>query len=176
MVRSFVGQKLASGEGKLRGHLPKEYLAQTLTAVKILQCLYVDNGAFIFASRANMTRGIALIYQHFGRLGLEVHIGRGENPSKMECIFFPPPGFFDLHMPTLPAHESDNKINNALGYGEDALTNDECRAEGKEQSRRKKEEELYDAFDGMQPIAVEDEFDTFCRHFKYLGSFISFSL
>ncbi len=25
-VRSFVGQKLALGEGKLQGHLPKEYL------------------------------------------------------------------------------------------------------------------------------------------------------
>jgi hypothetical protein len=61
-VRLFVGQKLASGEGKLRGHLPKEYLARTLTAVKILQCLYVDDGAFIFASCANMTQGLALIY------------------------------------------------------------------------------------------------------------------
>ncbi len=46
-VQSFVGQKLSSGEGKLQGHLPKEYLARTLTAVKILQCLNVDNGAFI---------------------------------------------------------------------------------------------------------------------------------
>ncbi len=49
-VRMVVGQKLASGEGKLRGHLPKEYLSRELTAVKILQCLYVDDGAFIFAS------------------------------------------------------------------------------------------------------------------------------
>ncbi len=54
-VQSFVGKKLASGEGKLQGHLPKEYLARTLTAVEILQCLYVDDGAFIFASRADMT-------------------------------------------------------------------------------------------------------------------------
>ncbi len=74
-VRSFVGQKLAPGEGKLQGHLPKEYLAQMLTDVKILQCLYVDNGTFIFASRANMMQGLTLIYQHFGHLGLEMHIG-----------------------------------------------------------------------------------------------------
>jgi hypothetical protein len=137
-VRSFVGQKLALGEGKLQGHPPKEYLARMLTAVKILQCLYVNDGAFIFASRAKMMQGLPLIYQHFGRLGLEMHIGRGENPLKLECVFFTPPGFFDLHMPALPAHENDNEINNALGYGEDALTNDERRAEGKEQSRRKK--------------------------------------
>ncbi len=164
------------GEGKLQGHLPKEYLARMLTAVKILQCLYVNNGAFIFASHANMTQGLALIYQHFSCLGLEMHIGQGENPSKMECVFFPPPGFFDLHMLALPAHESNHKINNALGYREDALTNNEHVAEGKEQSRREKEEELYDALDKMQPIAVKDGFVTFCCHFKYLGSFISFSL
>ena len=76
-VRSFVGSSLISGKGKLRGHLPKEYLSRDLTAVEIFQCLYVDDGAFIFNSRADMTRGLALLYRHFGRLGLEMHIGRG---------------------------------------------------------------------------------------------------
>ncbi len=92
-LQSFVGQKLATGEGKLQGHLPKEYLARTLTAVKILQCLYVDDGAFIFASRVNMMQGLTLVYQHFGRLGLEMNIGRGETPSITECVFFPPLAF-----------------------------------------------------------------------------------
>ncbi len=49
-VRSVVGQKLASGECKLRGHLSKEFLSRGLTAVEILQCFYVDDGAFIFVS------------------------------------------------------------------------------------------------------------------------------
>jgi hypothetical protein len=79
-------------------------------------------------------------------------------------------------MPVLPAHESDNEINNALGYGKDALTNNEHRAEGKERSHHVKEEELYDALDKTQPIAVKDGFVTVCCHFKYLGFFISFSL
>ena len=122
-VQSYVGEKLKSGEGKLRGHLPKEYMARMLTTVKILQCLYVDGGAFIFASRADMMQELALVYCHFGCLGLEMHIGQGENPSKTECVFFSPPGFFDLHMPALPAQENDNEINNTLGYGENALTN-----------------------------------------------------
>jgi hypothetical protein len=74
-VRLAVGQKLASGEGKLRGHLPKEYLSRGLTAVKILQCLYVDDGTFIFASQPGMTRGLTLVYLHFGCFGLEMHIG-----------------------------------------------------------------------------------------------------
>jgi hypothetical protein len=122
-VRSYVGKKLKSGEGKLQGHLSKEYMARTLTDVEILQCLYVNDSAFIFASRADMTQGLALVYCHFGCLGLEMHIGQGETPSKTECVFFPPPGFFDLHMPALPAQENDNEINNTLGYGENALTN-----------------------------------------------------
>jgi hypothetical protein len=107
-------------------------MARMLTAVKILQCLYVNNGAFIFTSRADMMQGLALVYCHFGRLGIEMHIGRGETPSKTECVFFPPPGFFDSLMPALPAQENNNEINDALGYGEDALTDDEQCAKGKE--------------------------------------------
>ena len=64
-VRSFVGPSLTSGKGKLRGHLPKEYLSNDLTAVKILQCLHVDDGAFIFKSQEDMKRGLALLYHHF---------------------------------------------------------------------------------------------------------------
>ena len=89
-VRSFVGPSLMSGKGKLRGHLPKEYLSRELTTVKILQCLYVYDWAFIFKSREDRTRGLALLYRHFGRLGLEMHIGRGTTASKTECVFFPP--------------------------------------------------------------------------------------
>ncbi len=74
-VQSYVGKKLKSGEETLQGHLPKEYMARTLTDVEILQCLYVNNGAFIFASCADMTQGLALVYHHFGCLGLEMHIG-----------------------------------------------------------------------------------------------------
>jgi hypothetical protein len=90
-VQSFIGQSLTSGKGKLRGHLPKEYLSRELSAIEILQCLYVDDGAFIFKSSADMTHGLALLYRHFGHLGLDMHIGRGETPSKTECVFFPPP-------------------------------------------------------------------------------------
>ncbi len=65
-VHSVIGTKLAAGKGQIRGHLPKEYyLSRHLTAVKIFQCLYVDDGAFIFLSRENMTQGLALVYRHF---------------------------------------------------------------------------------------------------------------
>jgi hypothetical protein len=90
-----------------------------------------------------MTRGLALLYHHFGRLGLEMHIGCVETPSKMECVFFPPPNFFDSHMPFLPA-PSDDKINNAINCGNNAaLTNDERCTETKERLRWEQEEDLY---------------------------------
>ncbi len=55
MVRSVIGLKLAAGEERIRSHLPKEYMSQQLTAVEIFQSLYVDDGAFIFSSREDMT-------------------------------------------------------------------------------------------------------------------------
>jgi hypothetical protein len=176
-VRSFVGPSLSSGKGKLRGHLPKEYLSRGLTAVEILQCLFVDDGAFIFNSRADMTKGLTLLYRHFAWLGLEMHIGRGTAASKTECVFFPPPGFFDSRLPSLPAPPShDEGMTNVLDYNNDALTEEERQAEQKERSRCKCKDYLYDKLDETQPIQVEDGYVTFCRHFKYLGSFISFCL
>ena len=166
-----------SGKGKLRGHRPKEYLSRELTAVEILQCLYVDDGAFIFQTRDDMQRGLALLYRQFSRLGLEMHIGRGTTASKTECVFFPPPGFFDSHLISLPPPSDDEMdMNSALPFTTDALTDDERHAEKKARSRREHEAELYDKLDETQPISVEDEFVTCCHHFKYLGSFISFSL
>jgi hypothetical protein len=35
-----------------------------------------------------------LIYHHFARFGLEMHIGCGTLELKTECVFFPPPQFF----------------------------------------------------------------------------------
>jgi hypothetical protein len=174
-VQSTIGEKLASGKEKLCDHLPKDYLLRTLTAAETLQCLYIDDGAFIFASWADLTRVLELVYKHFGRLGLEMHIGGGTSPSKMECVFFPPPGFFDSHLPALP-QESIN-VTNALGDGfDDILTADARRAEQKTRAQREQEGDLYNTLKETQPITVDDGFVTFCWHFKYLRSFVSSSL
>jgi hypothetical protein len=138
---------------------------QELSAVEILQCLHVDDGAFIFKLRTDMTHGLALLYRHFGCLGLEMHIGRRETPSKTECVFFPPP--LASLTPTCPP---------CLPQATAALTNDEHCAKTKGQSCREQEEDLYDNLEEMQAIAVGVGFITFCHHFKYLGSFVSFSL
>ncbi len=67
-------------------------------------------------------------------------------------------------------------MTNVLDYNDDALTAEEQQAEQKERSRREREEDLYDKLNKTQPIQVEDGYFTFCCHFKYLGSFISFCL
>ena len=70
------------------------FRSKQLTAYGVLQCLYVDDGAFPFGTREDLQRGMELIYHHFARFGLEMHIGRGSSESKTECVFFPPPQFF----------------------------------------------------------------------------------
>jgi hypothetical protein len=74
-VRLVIEARLTAGNGKVRGHSPKEYLAHDLTAAKIFQCLYVDDGTFIFSIRNSLIQGIELVHHHFTQLGLEMHIG-----------------------------------------------------------------------------------------------------
>jgi hypothetical protein len=135
-VCSITGSALAAGKGKLWGHYPKEYHSQSLTAVEILQCLYVDDGAFIF--------------------------------SKTECVFFPPPCFFNSRLPrALATHDGTTDSDSTLEYGNESLT--DADHESNEQTTRKRcehEEYLYDALDETQPIATNDGYVTFCQHFK----------
>jgi hypothetical protein len=126
-----VGCKLALNKGKNRGHLSKEYMSRALTTVEIFHCLYVNDGAFIFLSWSNMTRGPALVHKHFGLLGLEMHIGRGEALSKTECIFFPPLGFLRSLIPLELAHDDNSDVANELENGDKTLTNGELHKEQK---------------------------------------------
>ena len=78
-------------KGKICSHTPAMFTSKTLTAYKILQCLYIDDSAFPFGSREDLKCGMELIFHHFGRFGLEMHIRQGASPSKTKCVFFPPP-------------------------------------------------------------------------------------
>ncbi len=111
-------------------------MSRALTTVENFQCLYVNDGAFIFSSRANMTCGLALVHKHFRCLGLEMHIGRGDAPSKTKCIFFSPPGFLQSLIPLELTHNNNSDAVNMLGNGNKALTNGELPKEHKSQSRR----------------------------------------
>jgi hypothetical protein len=76
--------------GKICSHIPARFRSKKLTAYKILQCLYADNGTFSFGTRADLQQGMELIYHNFAQFGLEMHIGHDTSESKTECIFFPP--------------------------------------------------------------------------------------
>ena len=79
---------------KICSHTPAMFRSKQLMAYGVLQCLYVDDGAFLFGTREDLRRGMELIYHHFARFGLEMHIRHGTSESKTECVFFPPPQFF----------------------------------------------------------------------------------
>ena len=66
---------------------------------ELFYMLYVDDSIF-FKSRTTLEKGITLLSDHFSRFGLEMHIGTGKNLSKTECVFFPPPIFFNTR--TIP--------------------------------------------------------------------------
>ena len=78
--------------GRLTGQ-KKKYFEQG-TPLTLFCVLYVDDGAFPFKNCEQLTCGLSLIYLHFTRFGLEMHVVRGKKVPKTECIFFPPPGFF----------------------------------------------------------------------------------
>ena len=88
----------------------------------------------------------------------------------------PSPGFFHSHIPFVLVHNDNSEIENALGNGDEALTDGELHNKQKTQLRREQDESIYNTLEETQPIDVADRHVTFCWHFKYLGSYISFSL
>ena len=74
--------------GTLTGH--KENIFSQGNLLTLFCVLYVDDGAFPFKDRRQLESLLSLIYNHFIKLGIEMHIGQGSKSSKTECIFLPP--------------------------------------------------------------------------------------
>ena len=186
-----------AGEGIIKSHTPKEYNSTALSAFEIIQCLYVDDGAFIFNTREDMKKGLDLIFSNFARFGLEMHIGRGSTSSKTECVFFPAPRFFsDMPETNLPVSISSNIEKEAENrgltidtstfeedeedeeYSEFLLSQSPLEKEKaeSEKAKVKREDEVYDTLDETKDIKVADRFVSYTKHFKYLGSYISYNL
>jgi hypothetical protein len=91
------------------------------------------------------------------------------------CLLPPPPGFFDSHLLTLQqgSVEFDNTLEDEH---DDIITADDRHNKQKARTRQDQEGALYDELKETRPINVDDGSVTFCRHFKYLGSFVSFGL
>ncbi|KAL7523872.1 LOW QUALITY PROTEIN: hypothetical protein ACHAWF_000713, partial [Thalassiosira exigua] len=70
------------GKGAIKSHTIAQYELRTQTAVAIIQCLYVDDGAFIFESINGIEKWTNMIYKYFARFGLEMHRGNKIIDSK----------------------------------------------------------------------------------------------
>jgi hypothetical protein len=90
---------------------------------------------------------------------------------------FPPPHFFNSKLPLPIANSTEGcDDDNALTYGNNALTDNNRQREDTVRQRWEKEEVLYKVLEETKPIDIKDGCVTFCQHFKYLGSYISFGL
>ena len=74
--------------GSLTMHAPKTFSKGNL--VELFNVLYFYDGALRFKDCDQIAKGVQLIYDHFKRFGLEIHIGKISKLSKTECVFFPP--------------------------------------------------------------------------------------
>jgi hypothetical protein len=73
-----------------------------------------------------------------------MHIARTGARSKMECVFFPPPRFFNSKLPLSIAHSPDGcDADNELTYGDDVLSENNCQRENAMRHWREREEVLY---------------------------------
>ena len=135
--------------GKHTGHKKNNF--EQVTLLDLLCVLYVDNRAFTFEDRDQLTRGLNLIYQHFTRFGLEMYIRKVKKASKTECVFFPPPGFLrrKLNLST-----KNNKRKRKI-----LVMNTKQESH---ESRYKREETTYDNLPETRLVIVKDRFVTFC--------------
>ena len=94
-----------------------------------------------------------------------MHIGKGDKSSKTEFVFFPLPGFFERKR-ILPVDDDD--------MDEGVLVTK--RKQESYKAIHKREYMAYKNLSGTRLIVALDGFVTFSRHFKYIGTWISFSL
>ena len=127
--------------------------------------LYVDDGAFTFPSWKELEISSAVVRQQFAKFGLEMHVGSATKASKTEAVFFPAPGFFKL--PPLPPSEDSSSTLPLVTKPK----------QENDVTKWAREDKSYDELQETQPVILPDGgIITFCRHFKYLGNFISYSL
>ncbi len=104
-------------------------------------------------------------------------VEQGHHQRHNVCSIPLPPCFFNSKLPLSITNSTKNcDDNNALTYGNNAITDNDHQREDNVRQRREKEEVLYDTLEETKPIDIEDGCVTFCCHFKYLGSYISFGL
>ena len=60
-----------------------------LTKDELFILLYVDDGALIFTNRSDVILGSKIAFTQMERMGLNMHVGKREEKSKTEFMFYP---------------------------------------------------------------------------------------
>ncbi|KAL7549376.1 hypothetical protein ACHAWF_012644 [Thalassiosira exigua] len=166
-------------KGQLFRHNVKKCSKSATTVLATIDnVIYVDDEGLPFVSRAQSEKGLPIAQQIMSYLGLEMHIGRRLTvtdadgvdqevikASKTECVFFPAPGYFKQR-----AIESGASEEEILLLSNTAESQAECPASSK------LEDKLYDECNETDDIQVTGGFVSYCKHFKYLGSWLSYNL
>ena len=149
----------------------------TLTFVQVLLAMYVDDMAIPFANRQQLCKGMPLVQQLLSDLGLEMHIGKriGENTykvSKTECVFFSPPCYFKDLL------KSRKAIGQHVSASDTTLINADFDKLSEEEKEKRViiEDDLYDSCQESDDVMMNGGIITYSKHFKYLGTFISYNL
>jgi hypothetical protein len=150
---------------------------------QLLEILYIDDGAFIFNSRTDLSNGLNMLRTHFANFGLEVHIGRGEIASKTECMYIPEPGRFALKEPIAyiappPQSPTTNQSNQAPNLSIIPIS-PQKQAQKRESDKAKKIrcDREYDLCTETERIWLDNgSFVDFTKEFVYLGSIASYDL
>jgi hypothetical protein len=141
--------------------------------------IYVDDTALVFSSRNEMIKALPLAQKLFSDLGMEMHAGKrldSNDPatglpkikeSKTECMFITPCRHFK---------RADRITNQAVK--DDAVLDFDVESESNEHRKLRyaREDELYDSDSETANFDVIGGFVSHTKHFKYVGSMISYSL
>ena len=142
--------------GRITSHPRKSFSHGTL--FKIFCMLYVDDISFALPTRRELEIGANLVYHHFARFGLQMHIGSDSKLSKTECLFFPAPGHFKL--PALPSTDLPPKPSSSL------MVVPKSKQES-EETKQKRHNSLYDKAEETKRIPIgELGCINFTKHFK----------
>ena len=90
------------------------------------------------------------------------------NHQRPSVCSFPPPQYFDKM-------EATATLENGTETQEEMTIADKPSKES-EKAKMSREDACYDRIDETQRVNVKDGFMTYTKHFKYLGSYISYSL
>ena len=183
-------------QGLLTGQTPRNFRSgRTFT---LLEFLYIDDGAFVFGSRADLIKGLKIIKKVFSDFGLEMHIGSKGAASKTECVFYPISEWFneDLKRTSLPPPVPDTSHHTPLLIDQEIVqppTNvlslvpsdttsslalpPQKKPSESDKARQQRCNLKYDSCEETSRIMLDQEgYVDFTKDFLYLGSSSSYDL